>query len=121
VGFSGTPIEERDRDTRDVFGDYIDIYDITQSIEDGTTVRIFYEPRLARVKLPESIAAQIDDDFIEATEGMEDDARQRSKYRWARVEAVVGAKERLEEVARTSSSIGRGVEHLCWARVLSSA
>jgi type I restriction enzyme R subunit len=100
VGFSGTPIEERDRDTRDVFGDYIDIYDITQSIEDGTTVRIFYEPRLARVKLPDTIAAQIDDDFIEATEGMEDEARQRSKYRWARVEAVVGAQERLQEVAK---------------------
>ncbi|MHB1640056.1 MAG: type I restriction endonuclease subunit R [Candidatus Dormibacteria bacterium] len=99
IGFTGTPIEKADRNTRDVFGDYIDIYDMTQSIEDEATVKVYYEPRLAKVELPEEVRATIDDEFATVTERAEVDSRDRLKSRWARVEAVVGAKDRLREVA----------------------
>ena len=100
LGFTGTPIESVDRSTRDIFGDYIDIYDLTQSVEDGATVKVYYEPRLARVELPARIRAQIDDQFEAVTQLSEDEAKERLKNKWARVEAVVGAADRVREVAR---------------------
>jgi type I restriction enzyme R subunit len=99
LGFTGTPIESSDRSTRQVFGDYIDIYDLTRAVEDGATVRIFYESRLARVRLPDDVRAEIDASVAEITEGQEAGEAERAKSRWARVEAIVGAAERLDLVA----------------------
>jgi type I restriction enzyme, R subunit len=99
LGFTGTPIEGTDRSTRQVFGDYIDVYDLTRAVEDGATVRIYYESRLAKVRLPEEARAEIDAEVAEVTEGQELSEAERAKSRWARVEAIVGAGERLDLVA----------------------
>lgn len=99
LGFTGTPIESTDKSTKAVFGEYVDIYDLTRAVEDGATVRIFYESRLAKVRLPEEVRQQIDDNVEELTEGQELVEAERAKSRWARIEAVVGASERLDIVA----------------------
>ena len=99
IGFTGTPIESVDRSTRAVFGDYIDVYDLTQAIDDGATVKVFYEPRLARVRLTADALAELDDEFADAVSGTEEQAAERMKSRWARVEAVVGSEQRLAELA----------------------
>ena len=100
MGFTGTPIETADKDTRAIFGDYIDVYDLTQAVEDEATVKVYYEARLARVELPEAERQQIDQTFDEVTELAEFDDRERLKTRWARVEAIVGATKRISEVAQ---------------------
>ena len=99
IGFTGTPIERADRSTRQVFGDYIDIYDLTQAITDGATVKVYYEPRLAKVELPAEAHRALDDAFADATSGTEEEARERLKTRWARVEAIVGSDKRIAELA----------------------
>ena len=100
VGFTGTPIELQDANTRAVFGDYISIYDIHRSVEDGATVRIYYESRLAKLALDEVEKPTIDPEFDEATEGEEIERREKLKTKWAQLEAVVGAEKRLKQVAR---------------------
>ena len=99
IGFTGTPIEGSDRSTPAVFGDYIDVYDIQRAVEDGATVRIYYEARLAKIKLAESEKPKIDPAFEEVTEGEEDSARRAAKSRWARIEALVGTPQRIALVA----------------------
>ena len=99
IGFTGTPIEAKDRSTTAVFGDVIDTYDLTQAVEDGATVKVLYEARLAKVRLPEDALTQIDTAFTEAVSGSEDEAQDRLKSRWSRVEAIVGSDERLTELA----------------------
>lgn len=99
LGFTGTPIEASDRSTRQVFGEYIDIYDLTRAVEDGATVRIFYESRLAKVSLPDDARAAIDAELDEITEGQETSEANRAKSRWARLEAIVGADDRLALIA----------------------
>ena len=99
IGFTGTPVESSDRSTTQVFGEYIDVYDLTQAIEDGATVKVYYEPRLAKVELPRHALADLDDAFAQATSGSEDEARERLKSRWARVEAIVGSDKRIKELA----------------------
>ena len=99
IGFTGTPIERADRSTRQVFGDDIDIYDLTQAITDGATVKVYYEPRLAKVELPAETHQVLDDAFADATSGTEEEARERLKTRWARVEAIVGSDKRIAELA----------------------
>jgi len=99
IGFTGTPIESSDKSTKNVFGDYIDTYDLTQAVEDGATVKVYYEPRLARVELPADALGEIDDAFRDATSGSEDDARDRMKTKWAKVEAIVGSDKRIKELA----------------------
>ena len=100
VGFTGTPIELQDANTRAVFGDYISVYDIQRSVEDGATVPIYFESRLARLALDEGEKPNIDPDFEEATEGEEVERRERLKTRWAQLEAVVGTEKRLSIVAQ---------------------
>ncbi|MCY3808161.1 MAG: type I restriction endonuclease subunit R [Gemmatimonadetes bacterium] len=100
IGFTGTPIELEDANTRAVFGDYISVYDIERAVEDKATVPIYYESRLARLALDESERPKIDPDFEEATEGEEVDRKEKLKTRWAQLEAVVGAPHRLELIAR---------------------
>ena len=99
VGFTGTPIELQDANTRAVFGDYISIYDIRRSVQDGATVPIYYESRLAQLALDEAERPAIDPDFEEATEGEEVERKERLKSKWAQLEAVVGAEKRLRMVA----------------------
>jgi len=100
IGFTGTPIELQDANTRAVFGDYISIYDIQRAVEDGATVPIYYESRLAKLKLDEQERPTIDPDFEEATEGEEVDRKEKLKTKWAQLEAVVGSEKRIEIVAR---------------------
>jgi type I restriction enzyme, R subunit len=99
IGFTGTPIESADRSTRQVFGDYIDVYDLTQAVTDGATVKVYYEPRLAKVELPAEAHETLDYAFAEATSGTEEEARERLKTRWARVEAIVGSDKRIGVLA----------------------
>ncbi|MCG3201554.1 MAG: hypothetical protein NFCOHLIN_01424 [Gammaproteobacteria bacterium] len=100
IGFTGTPIELQDANTRAVFGDYISIYDIQRAVQDGATVPIYYESRLAKLALDEAERPRIDPDFEEATEGEEVERKEKLKTKWAQLEAVVGSKKRLEIVAR---------------------
>jgi type I restriction enzyme R subunit len=100
VGFTGTPIEKTDANTRAVFGDYISVYDIQRAVADGATVPIYYESRLAKLELSEAERPRIDPEFEEATEGEEVERKEKLKSKWAQLEAVVGADKRLERVAR---------------------
>ena len=99
IGFTGTPVEASDRSTPAVFGDYIDVYDIQRAVEDGATVRIYYEARLAKLALREEERPRIDPDFEEATEGEEVAQREKLKTKWARLEAMVGSPRRVGLVA----------------------
>jgi type I restriction enzyme R subunit len=100
IGFTGTPIELQDANTRAVFGDYISVYDIQRAVQDGATVPIYYESRLAKLALDEAERPKIDPDFEEATEGEEIERKEKLKTRWAQLEAVVGAEKRMGIVAR---------------------
>ena len=100
VGFTGTPVELRDANTRAVFGDYISIYDIQRAVEDKATVPIYYENRLAKLSLDEGERPNIDADFEEVTEGEEVVRKEKLKTKWAQLEAVVGAESRLALVAK---------------------
>jgi type I restriction enzyme R subunit len=99
IGFTGTPIELQDANTRAVFGDYISIYDIQRAVEDGATVPIYYESRLAKLTLSEAERPRIDPDFDEATESEEVERREKLKSKWAQLEAVVGAQKRMKLIA----------------------
>ncbi|MFA5856685.1 MAG: type I restriction endonuclease subunit R [Candidatus Pacearchaeota archaeon] len=100
IGFTGTPIEKKDRSTPAVFGKYVDIYDIKQSIEDKTTVGIFYESRLAKLDLKPEERLKIDPNFEEVTEGEEVESKEKLKSKWARMEAVAGSPERIRRIAK---------------------
>jgi len=99
IGFTGTPIEKADANTRAVFGDYISIYDIQRAVEDGATVPIYYENRLAKLELPEELKPKIDEEFEEVTEGEEVERKEKLKTRWAQLEAIVGSEKRLKLIA----------------------
>ncbi|RMH08494.1 MAG: type I restriction endonuclease subunit R [Nitrospirae bacterium] len=119
IGFTGTPIEKDDRNTRAVFGDYISIYDIQRAVEDGATVPIYYESRLAKIDLDEVEKPRLDEAFEEITEDEEDALRrERMKSKWASLEALVGAERRIRLVAedlvshwerRREAMLGKGM------------
>lgn len=99
LGFTGTPIESTDVNTPAVFGNYVDIYDIAQAVEDGATVRIFYESRLAKVQLSDEgrkLVAELDEE-LEQDELTE---TQKVKARWTQIEALIGSKQRIQNIAR---------------------
>ncbi len=100
IGFTGTPIEKEDRSTPQVFGKYVDIYDVQQAVDDGSTVRIYYESRLAKIDLKPEERPHIDQEFEEITEGEEISTKEKLKSKWARVEAVVGSENRIKTIAR---------------------
>lgn len=100
IAFTGTPLELADRNTRAVFGDYISIYDIQRAVEDGATVPIYYESRLAKLELDENEKPKIDPEFEEITEGEEIERKERLKTKWAQLEAIVGAEKRLRLIAQ---------------------
>jgi len=99
IGFTGTPIELTDKNTRAVFGDYVSIYDIERAVKDGATVPIYYESRLAKLELKETERPRLDEEFEEATEGEEVEHKERLKTRWAQLEALVGTEKRLKLIA----------------------
>jgi type I restriction enzyme R subunit len=99
IGFTGTPIEKDDVNTPAVFGEYIDVYDISRAVEDGATVPIYYESRLARIELPDEEKPKIDAEIEELTEDEATTEQERIKRKWATVEALVGSEKRLAMVA----------------------
>ncbi|POZ53507.1 type I restriction endonuclease subunit R [Methylovulum psychrotolerans] len=99
VAFTGTPVSAEDRDTRAVFGDYIDVYDMQQAREDGATVAIYFESRLAKLGLKPEALADMDAEVDELAEDEEDDQQARLKSRWTALEQVVGAQPRIRQVA----------------------
>jgi len=99
IGFTGTPVELDDKNTPAVFGDYIDKYDILRAVEDGATVPIYYESRLAKLELNEDERPHIDEQFEEITEDQEETEKQKLKTKWAALEAMVGTEKRLGLVA----------------------
>lgn len=99
IGFTGTPIERNDKSTPAVFGNYIDVYDIEQAVEDGATVRIYYESRLAKLKLNEEKILELDEEFDELMEGEEETVGQKTKTKWTQLEAIIGHPKRIEAVA----------------------
>jgi type I restriction enzyme R subunit len=100
LGFTGTPIESTDKSTRSVFGDYIDVYDLTRAVEDGATVKIFYEPHLIKVDISDEEFDALDDRADEITEQVELSEASAAKSRWSRLEAIVGAEARLDTAAQ---------------------
>jgi len=99
IGFTGTPIELTDKNTRAVFGNYVSIYDIQRAVKDGATVPIYYESRLAKLELNETARPLLDEEFEEATEGEEVEHKERLKTKWAQLEALVGTEKRLKLIA----------------------
>ena len=118
IGFTGTPIEKEDASTQAVFGNYIDVYDIQQAVEDGATVGIYYESRLAQIKLSDEAQRIMDEQVEEVTEDDELTERQQRFAKWTSKEAVVGSQSRLAQVAadlighfeaRQSAAKGKGM------------
>lgn len=118
IGFTGTPIEKEDKNTTAVFGDYIHVYDIQQAVEDGATVKIYYESRLAKIELSETDQKVLDQRVEEVTEDDELTEKQKRFAKWASKEAVVGSEQRLKQIAldlvthfenRTSAAEGKGM------------
>jgi len=99
VGFTGTPVEMVDKNTKQVFGDYIDVYDITQAVEDGATVPIYYEGKIVQLTLDDATKAAIDTTFDDVTEGMEDSEKASIGGKWSTLEALAGASDRLDRLA----------------------
>ncbi|GGJ01792.1 type I restriction endonuclease subunit R [Paenibacillus hunanensis] len=99
IGFTGTPVELSDKNTPAVFGDYIDIYNMTRAVEDGTTVKVYYESRVARLELSESERPIIDSAYDEITEYQEISQKEKLKSRWARLEALAGSEKRVKKIA----------------------
>lgn len=98
LGFTGTPIENTDVNTPAVFGNYVDIYDIAQAVEDGATVRIFYESRLAKVKLTEE-GKELVDELDDELDQEDLTATQKAKSKWTQLEALIGGKQRVQNIA----------------------
>jgi type I restriction enzyme R subunit len=99
IGFTGTPIERTDANTRAIFGDYVSIYDIQRAVEDGSTVPIYYESRIAKLSLNEQAVPHLDENFEEITEGEEEQKKERLKSKWAALEALVGSEKRVKLTA----------------------
>lgn len=100
IGFTGTPVELSDKNTPALFGDYIDIYDLTQAVKDKTTVPIYYESRIAKLDLPQELKSKIDDEYDIIVEGQEETYSESQKRKWARLEAIVGTDSRIDVVVK---------------------
>ena len=107
LGFTGTPIENTDVNTPAVFGNYVDIYDIAQAVEDGATVRIYYESRLAKVNLSDEgkkLVEDLDEDLVEDAESQglssSSSSAQKAKAKWTQLEALVGSENRVKNIAK---------------------
>jgi type I restriction enzyme R subunit len=118
IGFTGTPIESEDKDTRAVFGDYISVYDIEDAVKDGATVPIYYESRLAKLDLNAEILKEIDKEVGDLDIGDELSDRERFKSKWSALEKLVGSEPRIKQIAqdivthfedRTATIDGKGM------------
>lgn len=119
IGFTGTPISSEDKDTRAVFGDYVSIYDIQDAVDDGATVPIYYESRLAKLDINQAEIEELSDQVDEVVEDEEDVGnREKTKSEWSRLEKLVGATPRLKQIAtdlvahfeaRTEATAGKGM------------
>lgn len=119
IGFTGTPISSEDKDTRAVFGDYVSIYDIQDAVDDGATVPIYYESRLAKLDINQAEIEELSDQVDEVVEDEEDvGSREKTKSEWSRLEKLVGATPRLKQIAadlvahfeaRTEATVGKGM------------
>ena len=119
IGFTGTPISSEDKDTRAVFGDYVSIYDIQDAVDDGATVPIYYESRLAKLDINKAEIEELSDQVDEVVEDEEDvGSREKTKSEWSRLEKLVGATPRLKQIAadlvahfeaRTEATAGKGM------------
>src|SRR5574344_2138522 len=98
IGFTGTPISEKDRSTREVFGDYIDVYDMTQSVEDGATKPVFYESRVINLKLNDEALKRIDDEYDAMAEEAEEYSIEKSKHELGRIDSILGADETVDSL-----------------------
>lgn len=99
IGFTGTPIEFEDKSTPMVFGDYIDVYDMTQAVEDGSTVKIYYENRIIKLESDEKELEKIDEEFEDLAEGYEEEQKEKMKGKFSRLEAIVGSPNRIKQLA----------------------
>ncbi len=124
IGFTGTPVELVDKNTKDVFGDYIDIYDIARAVEDKATVPIHYEGKIVRLTLDETEGNTLNEEFENVTDDLEEEARTRYSQRWSQLEALAGTERRLDELAklvvehferRQSGMVGKGMV-VCMSR-----
>ena len=101
IGFTGTPISDRDRDTKEVFGNYIDIYDMTQSVRDHATVRVYYESRAMKLKLDQAVLEELDAEFINLDDaGINDMQVEKTKRNLSRLEAVLGAEQTIDSLVK---------------------
>jgi type I restriction enzyme R subunit len=100
IGFTGTPVELSDKNTPALFGEYIDIYDLTQAVRDKTTVPIYYESRIAKLDIPQELKPKIDSEYEEIVEGQEETYAETQKRKWARFEAIVGTDSRIDVVVK---------------------
>jgi len=99
IGFTGTPIEFEDKSTPMVFGDYIDVYDMTQAVDDGATVKIYYENRIIKLESDDVELEKIDEEFEELSEGYEDEQKEKMKGKFSKLEAIVGSPNRIKQLA----------------------
>ncbi len=99
IGFTGTPIDSADKDTRSVFGEYVSIYDIQDAVDDGATVPIYYESRLAKLNIKQDDIEALNDEVDEVIEDEETSVQEQTKSRWAALEKLVGAAPRVQQVA----------------------
>lgn len=100
IGFTGTPIEFDDKSTPAVFGEYIDIYDMTRAVEDKATVKIYYENRIIKLETDEEELVKIDEEFEELAEGYEEEQKEKMKGKFSRMEAIVGSPNRVKQLAQ---------------------
>ena len=100
IGFTGTPVELSDKNTPALFGDYIDIYDLTQAVRDKTTVPIYYESRIAKLDMAQDLKPKIDQEYDSILEGQEETYAEMQKHKWARLEAIVGTDSRIDVIVR---------------------
>lgn len=100
IGFTGTPVELTDRNTKTIFGEYVDVYDIQQAVIDGATVRIYYESRLAKIHLEDEEKDNLDEGLSIVAEDAPEYIVNNAKSKWTRVEAIVGQSDRLKAVAK---------------------
>lgn len=100
IGFTGTPIDSDDKSTTAIFGDYIDMYDMTRAVEDGATVKIYYENRFVKLDIPYPILSELDDEFGEIMEGQEEPTVERTKKDITKMEAIIGSQNRIKTLAK---------------------
>lgn len=100
IGFTGTPIETQDKSTREIFGDYVDVYDMTQSVEDGATRPVFYESRVVSLKLDENVLRELDEEYEHIADDVNEQAISRSKRDLATMDSVLGAPETIDSLCR---------------------